>query len=148
MYPRLVPILLAGIALAALTGCTTTDPYTGQTVYDPTRTAALVGGLALAGAAAYAASDDDDDDDRRHQRWRDHRYDDDDHRYPYQYGEPFRSHRDGHLRRLHPQRHADRWDRRFSPRHGIVCYDARRSCFDSRNRYHKGWTRQIYGRRR
>jgi outer membrane protein OmpA-like peptidoglycan-associated protein len=40
---------LAALGAVALAGCTTTDPYTGQTVRDNTRTGALAG--ALGGAA-------------------------------------------------------------------------------------------------
>jgi outer membrane protein OmpA-like peptidoglycan-associated protein len=40
---------LAGLCAITLAGCTTTDPYTGQTVRDNTRTGALAG--ALGGAA-------------------------------------------------------------------------------------------------
>jgi hypothetical protein len=67
----------AGAALAALTalavalsGCTTTDPYTGEQRVDATNTALAVAALAAVGGVAYAATrDDDDDDDRDRDRW-------------------------------------------------------------------------------
>ena len=60
-----------GLFSLSLGACTTVDPYTGQAQVDQARTAALLGGLALAGAAAYAYDrnrDDDDDDDYRYDR--------------------------------------------------------------------------------
>ena len=41
-------------AITLALGCATTDPYTGESGYDPNATAALVGGLAVAGAVAYS----------------------------------------------------------------------------------------------
>lgn len=55
--------LLIGVLAAALPGCTTTDPYTGQQKIDYGATAG-VAGLAL-GAAALAVASNKDDDDRR-----------------------------------------------------------------------------------
>jgi len=67
----------AGAALAAVTalalllsGCTTTDPYTGEQRVDATNTALAVAALAAVGGVAYAATrDDDDDDDDRWDRY-------------------------------------------------------------------------------
>ena len=65
-WQKYTVILLLGLLVGA---CTTTDPYTGQARVDQARTAALLGGLALAGAAAYAINKDrDDDDDYRRDR--------------------------------------------------------------------------------
>ena len=59
-------LALSASLVLSLAACTTVDPYTGQARVDEARTAALLGGLALAGAAAYAIDkDNDDDDDRR-----------------------------------------------------------------------------------
>jgi hypothetical protein len=44
---RISPVVLASTLVL---GCTTTDPYTGESRYDPNATAALVGGLAIAGS--------------------------------------------------------------------------------------------------
>lgn len=71
--PLAVPALpgrIAAAALAALTalavlptGCTTTDPYTGEQRIDATSTALAVAALAAVGGVAYAATRDRDDDD-------------------------------------------------------------------------------------
>jgi hypothetical protein len=68
--------VLAGLTALALllTGCTTTDPDTGEQRIDATNTALAVGALAAVGAVAYAATrggddDDDDDDDDRWDRY-------------------------------------------------------------------------------
>lgn len=124
-------LILAAAALA-LTACTTTDPYTGQTQVDPNSTAALIGGLALAGAAAYALSDDDDDDDDR-QYYR-QRYGDD--RYHHEYDRnryKARKHRDG------------RRDRYRKPPPGVVCNDRRRACYSRGGRYLANWSERVYG---
>lgn len=56
----------------SLAACTTVDPYTGQARVDEARTAALLGGLALAGAAAYAIDKDNDDDDKHDDYYHQH----------------------------------------------------------------------------
>jgi hypothetical protein len=56
---------LAGLTALALllSGCTTTDPYTGEQRVDGTNTALAVAALAAIGGVAYVATRDDDDDD-------------------------------------------------------------------------------------
>lgn len=67
------------LALAALlSGCATYDPYTGRTAIDPGATAALIGGLAVAGALAYAVRDRDGHHRHGHRAGRRHH---DDHGY-------------------------------------------------------------------
>lgn len=62
-----LPARIATAALAALavllTGCTTTDPYTGEQRIDATSTALAVAALAAVGGVAYVATRDRDDDD-------------------------------------------------------------------------------------
>jgi hypothetical protein len=51
----MIDVFRAGLVVLATTltlGCTTTDPYTGESRYNPDATAALIGGLAVAGAVA------------------------------------------------------------------------------------------------
>jgi hypothetical protein len=62
---------LAGLTALALllSGCTTTDPYTGEQRVDGTNTALAVAALAAIGGVAYVATRDDDDDDDDDDRW-------------------------------------------------------------------------------
>ena len=71
-----MPILRPGISMLILMfmlGCTTTDPYTGETRVDQQATtgAAALAGLAILGAAAYAASSDEEADRHRYHRHHD-----------------------------------------------------------------------------
>lgn len=130
MIPMAKVFVLMAAALA-LTACTTTDPYTGQTQVDPNSTAALIGGLALAGAAAYALSDDDDDDDRQyyHQRYGDDRY-----------------HYDYDRNRYQGRKDRDwRRNRHRKPPPGVVCDDRRRACYSRGGRHLANWSERVYG---
>ena len=120
--PRLGVLALA---FALTVGCTTTDPYTGQTQVDETATAGAVAGLALLGAAAYAVSKDkDDNDDDDDYRYRNHRYYDDDYR---------------------SRRHRDRGERGvYYPQRGVTCYRYKRSCYRD-GHYSSKWTRREFG---
>lgn len=119
-------MMILVFSTAILSACTAVDPYTGQTYVDQARTTALIGGLALAGAAAYAANKDDDDDDRdRH-----HYYDDDDDYYhtPHQY---WRS----------KKRNV------FYPAKNIVCYRDKRACYKKNGRYTRKWSKRVFAKR-
>jgi hypothetical protein len=116
-YQTILMVLIMAPAIL-LTGCTTTDPYTGEQVVDQTATAALIGGLALGTAAGYAAGDDDDDDD-------------DDYNHDRRYRRHYRA--------------EDQRDRTYSPSRGIVCYDRQSSCFRNGD-YSQRWSRRVYGR--
>jgi hypothetical protein len=105
------------LASTLVLGCTTTDPYTGESRYDPNATAALVGGLAVAGAVAYAASSDDDEDRHVH-----HRYHRDYQRTDYRGGGTYYSN------------------------HNATCYDHQRACYN-RQGYSEQSTRRQYGER-
>ena len=99
-FPQLGVLVLA-LSLSLMVGCTTTDPYTGETQVDTTATAGAVAGLAILGAAAYAASSDDDDD--RHEYYRrNYDYDDD---------------------RLEISS--------YSPRSGVICHRHSHSCYQN-----------------
>lgn len=110
-------LLVITLASTLMLGCTTTDPYTGESRYDPDATAALVGGLAVAGLAAYAASSDDEDDRHEHHR----------------------HHRDY-------ERTSYRRDDSYSPHRHVKCYDYQRACYH-RGDYSEKWTRREFGER-
>ncbi|MFO7641039.1 MAG: hypothetical protein R6X17_07155 [Candidatus Competibacteraceae bacterium] len=116
----MINVFRAGLVVLATTltlGCTTTDPYTGESRYDPDATAALIGGLAVAGAVAYATSSDDDEDRHEH-----HRY-----------------HRD--------YQHTDYYGgRTYRPDRDVTCYDHQRACYH-RQSYSENWSRRQYGER-
>ena len=99
-------------------GCTTVDPYTGETRVDEGATAAAVAGLAVLGAAAYAASNDDDDD--RHEN----------HRYHRDYDRNY-------------DRNSDSYRNSYSPRSGVTCYRYKHACYKD-GHYSSKWTRREF----
>lgn len=97
-------------------GCTTTDPYTGETRIDQEATAgaAALTGLAILGAAAYAASSDKDADRHRHHR-----------------------RHDGYRR---PER---RNSYRPAGSRDVLCYPAKRACYRD-GHFSAKWTRREF----
>lgn len=159
MFRQFRLIFLGVLAAVVVSGCTTTDPYTGQTTVDPNSTAALLGGLALGGAAGYALSRDDNNDDNNNDnvyypytdgnryrsdqnygdRYRGNRYYDDRHRNDDRHRHRNDDDRSRHLGSLSEARKGTR-----SPRPGIVCYDDRRACYTPSGNYQENWTRRVY----